>query len=301
MSSKKTKNIGASVKNKLLDISKELNTDFNYIVMHFAQERFLYRLSKSKYVDNFILKGALFLYSSSSKKFRQTKDIDFLGKEIINEENNLKDVIKEISDTKYNDGIFFQNSNVTSEKITEEKEYEGIRIGLPFNLDTIKSVITIDVGFGDVYYKKPKLMNYPTLLEMEYPKIYAYSIETVIAEKLEAIVKLNYQTSRMKDFYDILFIADNFNLKSKDLLISIKKTFLKRNTDINNRKIIYEDEFKNDTIKQKQWNGFLKRIKTDMSDDFNTVINKIESFIEPIFENPEDYISWNKLYRKWKK
>lgn len=301
MSTKKTKNIGASVKNKLLDISRELNIDFNYIVMQFAQERFLYRLSKSKYVDNFILKGALFLYSSSSKKFRQTKDIDFLGKEIINEENNLKDVIKEISDTKYNDGIFFQNSNVTSEKITEEKEYEGIRIGLPFNLDTIKSVITIDIGFGDVYYKKPKLVSYPTLLEMEYPKIYAYSIETVIAEKLEAIVKLNYQTSRMKDFYDILFITDNFNLKSKDLLISIKKTFLKRNTDINNRKIIYEDEFKNDTIKKKQWNGFLKRIKTDMSDDFNTVINKFESFIEPIFENSGDNLSWDKLYRKWKK
>jgi len=301
MSSKKAKNIGASVKSKLLDISRESNTDYNFIVMQFAQERFLYRLSKSKYVDNFILKGALFLFSSSSKKFRQTKDIDFLGKDILNEENNLKDVIKEITDNKYNDGIFFQNSDVTSEKITEGKEYEGIRIGLPFSLDTIKSVITIDIGFGDVYYKKPKLMNYPALLEMEYPKIYAYSIETVIAEKLEAIVKLNFQTSRMKDFYDILFIADNFNLKSKDLLISIKKTFLKRNTDINNRKIIYEDEFKNDTIKQKQWNGFLKRIKTDMSDNFYTAINKFESFIEPIFENPGADLSWNKLYRKWKK
>jgi len=146
-------------------------------------------------------------------------------------------------------------------------------------------------------------MDYPTLLDMEFPKINSYSVETVIAEKFETIVKLNYQTSRMKDFYDIIFIAENYNLQRMDLLNSIEKTFKKRNTSIDNRKIIYEDEYKNDVDKQRQWKGFLNRIKTeksDISDNFKTTVNKLESFIEPIFDNSKSDLSWNKEIWGWK-
>ena len=138
---------------------------------------------------------------------------------------------------------------------------------------------------------------------MEFPKINSYSVETVIAEKFETIVKLNYQTSRMKDFYDIIFIAENYNLQRMDLLNSIEKTFKKRNTSIDNRKIIYEDEYKNDVDKQRQWKGFLNRIKTeksDISDNFKTTVNKLESFIEPIFDNSKSDLSWNKEIWGWK-
>jgi predicted nucleotidyltransferase component of viral defense system len=301
MSAKEIKNIGYSIRIKLLNLSKELKTDYNYVILKYAQERFLYRLSKSEYVENFILKGALLLYSSSLSTFRQTKDIDFLGKEIPNEEDYLKVIFRNILKIENNDGIVFVDEKIKYERIAEEKVYDGIRVSLPFELDTVKSVLTIDVGFGDVLYGHPILMNYPTLLEMESPKINSYSVETIIAEKFEAIVKLNYQTSRMKDFYDIIFIAENYGLKNPGLRISIEKTFLRRKTSLENRSVIYENEFKNDETKQKQWKGFLKRIKSGMNENFSEIINKLEFFIEPLFINSDTELNWNKVNWKWEK
>ena len=299
MSTKIIRNLDVSVKNKLLDISRKSNTDYNYIIIQYAQERFLYRLSKSEYVNNFILKGAVFLFSSSKSKFRQTKDIDFLGKGISNAEDNLKKIVGKISKIKYEDGLAFKSDNIATEIISEEKNYNGVRVSLPFTLDTIQSILSIDVGFGDELYKKAETLDYPTILDMESIKIYAYSIESVIAEKFEAIVKLNFLTSRMKDFYDIIFIAENYKLTKLNLLNSIKMTCETRKTAIDNRKIIYQDDFKNDKEKQKQWKGFLKRIKSEMKDNFKAIINKLEKFIEPIFENSENDSSWNKDKWKW--
>lgn len=301
VSTKIIKNLDASIKNRLLDVSKKSNTDYNYIIIQYAQERFLYRLSKSEYVNNFILKGAVFLFSTGKSMFRQTKDIDFLGEGISNAEDNLKKIIGEISKIKYEDGLVFKSDEITTEIITKEKNYNGIRVSLPFALATIKNILSIDVGFGDELYKKAETLDYPTILDMESPKINAYSVETVIAEKFEAIVKLNFLTSRMKDFYDLIFIAENYELTKSDLLNSIKRTFETRETAISNRKIIYQYEFKNDDEKQKQWKGFLKRIKSEMENNFITIINKLEKFIEPVFENVEDDLSWNKDKWKWEK
>ncbi len=301
MSTKIIKNLDVSIKNRLLDVSKKSNTDYNYIIIQYAQERFLYRLSKSEYVNNFILKGAVFLFSTGKSMFRQTKDIDFLGKGISIAEDNLKKIIGEISKIKYEDGLVFKSDEITTEIITKEKNYNGIRVSLPFALATIKNILSIDVGFGDELYKKAETLDYPTILDMESPKINAYSVETVIAEKFEAIVKLNFLTSRMKDFYDLIFIAENYELTKSDLLNSIKRTFETRETAISNRKIIYQYEFKNDDEKQKQWKGFLKRIKSEMEDNFITIINKLEKFIEPVFGNVEDDLSWNKDKWKWEK
>jgi predicted nucleotidyltransferase component of viral defense system len=301
VSTKIIKNLDVSIKNRLLDVSKKSNTDYNYIIIQYAQERFLYRLSKSEYVNNFILKGAVFLFSTGKSMFRQTKDIDFLGKGISIAEDNLKKIIGEISKIKYEDGLVFKSDEITTEIITKEKNYNGIRVSLPFALATIKNILSIDVGFGDELYKKAETLDYPTILDMESPKINAYSVETVIAEKFEAIVKLNFLTSRMKDFYDLIFIAENYELTKSDLLNSIKRTFETRETAISNRKIIYQYEFKNDDEKQKQWKGFLKRIKSEMEDNFITIINKLEKFIEPVFGNVEDDLSWNKDKWKWEK
>ena len=144
-------------------------------------------------------------------------------------------------------------------------------------------------------------MDYPTILDMESPKINAYSVETVIAEKFEALVKLNYQTSRMKDFYDIIFIAGNYRINSSDLRISIEKTFAQRSTPLKNRSVIFENEFKNDELKQKQFKGFLKRIKSEMKEDFAGAVDQLEAFIEPIFIDSNNKLFWNKVNRKWDK
>ena len=154
MSTKIIKNLDVSIKNRLLDVSKKSNTDYNYIIIQYAQERFLYRLSKSEYVNNFILKGAVFLFSTGKSMFRQTKDIDFLGKGISIAEDNLKKIIGEISKIKYEDGLVFKSDEITTEIITKEKNYNGIRVSLPFALATIKNILSIDVGFGDELYNK---------------------------------------------------------------------------------------------------------------------------------------------------
>ncbi len=300
MSSKDLKNQSYSVRIKLLNLSRKLNVDYNYLVLQYTQERFLFRLSKSKYVNNFILKGALLLYSSGSGIFRPTKDIDFSGYSISNEENNVRNIFAEISGIKHRDGLSFK-PNISLRRIAEANEYKGLRVSLPFVLDTIKSVLTIDVAFGDVSYKKPEFLDYPVLLKMPHPRIKADSIETVIAEKFHAIVKLNFLTSRMKDFYDIIFIAGNYSPEKQTLKISIEKTFKNRNTSVENRSAIYTPEFRNDIKKQKQWEAFLKRIKSDSNDDFNSVIDKINLFIEPVFIPKGGNLQWDKNKWKWNK
>lgn len=136
---------------------------------------------------------------------------------------------------------------------------------------------------------------------MPTPRVKADSIETAIAEKFHAIVKLNFLTSRMKDFYDIIFVAGNYSPEKQALKISIEKTFKNRNTLLEFRSAIYTPEFKNDFQKQKQWKAFLKRIKSDNIDDFNSVIEKIKSFIEPVFETKTGNSQWNKNKWKWTK
>lgn len=298
MSSKEVKNHSYSVRIKLLNLSKKLNVDYNYLVLQYAQERFLYRLSLSEYVNNFILKGALLLYSSGSGMFRPTKDIDFSGRGLSNDEYNIKNVFAEISGIETRDDLSFESMTITSRRIAEANEYKGLRLNLPFKLDTIKSVLTIDVAFGDVSHIKPVFLEYPVLLKMPSPRIKADSIETAVAEKFHAIVKLNFLTSRMKDFYDIAFIAGNYNPEKQSLKISIEKTFKNRNTPLEYRSAIYTPEFRNDSKKQTQWKSFLKRIKSDNAEDFNSVIEKIKSFIEPVFESKIGKFRWNK--NRWK-
>lgn len=304
MTSREIKNPGVSIRSKLLNIARDSGVEYNYIVMRYAQERFLYRLSKSGYAGNLILKGALLLFVSGGAKFRQTKDIDFLGRGISNEENEIKRIIGEISGKTFEDGIEFKGEKLKTETISDLNEYSGVRIKLPFELDTIKSTLTIDIGYGDALYKKPQIISYPVILNMAPPKIRAYPFETVIAEKFEAIVKLNYLTSRMKDFYDIIFIAENFEVSSLDLINSIEKTFFARNTLPEKRKVIYESGYKNDSGRQKQWKAFLNRIKSDeprVPDSFSRVIDIIKLFIEPVFHFGEMNYSWDIDSRRWRK
>lgn len=304
MSAKEIKNTGVSIRNKLLNFAKESGVDYNYVVMRYAQERFLYRLSKSVYSRNFILKGALLLFVSGGTEFRRTKDIDFLGRGISNDENELKRIIREITGTVFPDGIEFKSDKLKSEAIAGLNEYSGVRLKLPYALDTIKTSLTIDVGFGDALYKKPDIINYPVILDTDSPKIRAYAPESVIAEKFEAIVKLNYLTSRMKDFYDIVYISENYELNKNDLVKSIEKTFKERSTSLESRNAIYSEEYKNDTGRQKQWKGFLKRIKSgepDIYGGFDLVIDKIKLFIESAFAlRGRNYI-WDKAVSNWKK
>jgi predicted nucleotidyltransferase component of viral defense system len=282
---KEIKNIASSVRARLINIANESNRDYNALLRLYFQERFLYRLSISRYKSKLILKGALLLMINDMSKFRPTKDIDFLGEAVSNEIVECRKIIEEIASIEVDDGVKFITNNISIERIKEESDYEGVRVHLPYKMDTIKGYFSIDIGFGDKIVDGPFEMEFPVLLDFPAPHIIVYSLESVIAEKFEAIVKLNFLTSRMKDFYDILFIANRTEFNTNILNEALLTTFKNRETNIEDRSLIYDQSFKSDSQKQVQWSSFLTRNKLSSENNFSIVIDKINSFIEPIFLN----------------
>lgn len=206
------KNIAASVKERLRNISTNAGKDFQSVLRQYIQERFLFRLSKSIYVDNFILKGALLFVAHDISRSRPTRDIDFLGSLVPNEKEKIVEIIKEILNVSYDDGLLFDNNNVESEYIVEDEEYYGVRVKFYAYLEHSRERVQIDIGFGDRIIGGPIEINFPTLLDFPAPRLKVYSIESAVAEKFEAIVSLQLETSRMKDFYDILYFVEHYSI-----------------------------------------------------------------------------------------
>ena len=292
------KNVAASVKERLRNIASQTGKEYQSVVRQYVQERFLFRLSKSIYSKNFILKGALLFVAHDISRNRPTRDIDFLGSSISNDINDLKEVIKEILKSEFNDGVVFDANSVEGENIVEDGEYNGIRIKFYSFIENSKERVQLDIGFGDRITSGPIKIEFPTLLDFPPPKIQVYSIETAIAEKFEAIVSLQLLTSRMKDFYDISFFAEHYEFRKDILLKAILTTFNHRSTELEQRKVIYEDKFKAGEQLQKLWVAFLKRNKFLSDNSFTDVVNKIQSFIEPIFKE-ETKPNWNPQKWEW--
>ena len=199
------KDYGKSIRTKLLNVAKKEDVFYQTILTRYFQERLLYRVSQTKYRNNFYLKGGALMYAYEQFAARPTLDIDFLGKNISNEGPSIVAAFKEICSVPYDeDGVVFDTNNITSQNITEFKDYHGIRLSIPVKMDTIAQVMTMDIGFGDVITPQPVELDYPVLLDyLPGVNIMAYSLETVIAEKMHAIVDLADQSSRMKDYYDL--------------------------------------------------------------------------------------------------
>ena len=294
---KEIKNIAASVKERLRNISVQTGKEFQSVLRQYMQERFLFRLSKSVYSDNLILKGALLFIAHNISRSRPTKDIDFLGSSVSNEKDEIAEMIKEILKINCDDGIRFEVNSVESENIVEESDYHGITIKFYAYLENSRERIQLDIGFGDRITGGPIEIDFPTLLDFPSPRLKVYSIESAIAEKFEAIVSLQLQTSRMKDFYDILFFAMNYEFKMSLLKEAIETTFSNRETDLGLRKNIYDKRFKKDEQLQKYWIAFMGRNKLATENSFSKVVELIQSFIEPIFSQ-ENQI-WNPLKFMW--
>jgi len=302
MNKKEIKNIPASVRARLLNIARQKKVSFDTILLQYFQERFLYRLSISEYKDKFILKGGLLFLAYNIPLLRPTRDMDLLGKLIPMDFDNIRRIIRNIINLKEFDGITFMPETVTVEKIKKEQTYEGVKVRFEAELDRAKKILQIDIGFGDRVIPGPVRINFPFLLEQPVPNIMVYSKESAIAEKFEAIVKLGIVNSRMKDFYDILFMASTQSFKSKSLYKAIYTTFKHRDTPLEERKAIFSEEFKKHIEKQKLWTIFLRRDKLTSFDDFSEAVNRIESFLEPICNkevNREVEEIWNNDLWKW--
>ncbi|MFZ1520420.1 MAG: nucleotidyl transferase AbiEii/AbiGii toxin family protein [Ignavibacteriaceae bacterium] len=292
------KNIAASVKERLRNISTQSGREFQSVFSQYVQERFLYRLSESIYSNNLILKGALLFIAHDISRNRPTRDIDFLGSKIPNEIKDLVEVIKEILIIKTEDGLRFDSESVEAENITEDGDYKGVRIKFYVFLENSRERMQLDIGFGDTITAGPVEIEFPTLLDFPAPKLKVYSIETAIAEKFEAIVSLQLQTSRMKDFYDILFFAEHYKFNQEILFKALNTTFDNRSTELALSKNIFEDKFKSNQNFQKLWSAFIERNKLGNDKTFSEVVSQIQSFLQPVFDSKTKN-NWNPKKWEW--
>jgi len=276
-------NISVSVREKLKFKARSDNRPFSELLQYFAMERFLYRLSISKYTDIFILKGALMLQVWKSPHWRPTMDIDMLAK-TSNSETNLANIIKEIIEIPVeNDGIIFNTESLTTKLIKEDADYHGVRIQFQGNLDTAKIYMQIDVGFDDIIYPGKEIQNFPTLLSFPTPLLNVYSRESVIAEKFEAMVKLGNLNSRMKDFYDIWMLSNQFKFDEDKLAEAIRLTFEHRKTILDRNITAFSEPFI--LAKQIQWRAFRIKVgQVDLPINFSEIVQRIENFLRSVID-----------------
>lgn len=277
--------VAASVRQRLKNLATALREDFQSVLTRYALERFLYRLSQSQYGDQFILKGALLFSIWSDEPHRTTRDMDLLGRGD-NTLTHLEQVFRELCQVRVEeDGLEFNSDTVKSQAIKEDQEYEGVRINLSaFLVGTRTRIpVQIDIGFGDAVTPSPLDLEFPTLLDFPAPQVRVYPRETVVAEKFQAMVMLGMANSRLKDFYDLWFLSDNFEFEGKTLCQAIKATFARRRTPLpNSSPLALTPEFAADTAKVTQWNAFLRKAKllTD-GKTFSEVVALLQDFLMP--------------------
>jgi hypothetical protein len=301
---KKPVNISASVLAKLKNIADKDNVDFNFILLRYIQERFLSRLAVSGYVNKFVLKGGFLLLAYNIEKARPTKDIDFLGINFSRNRKELERLVREIAIVGLSDGVRFLPESVRSAVIKENVDYEGIRIRLTAKIGPAKNTIQIDCGFGDIISPHPLQMDYPTLLHKEGVKVLAYSKETIVAEKFEAIVRLTTFNTRMKDFFDIVFLANEFDFDGETLQIAIRNTFARRQTSLNLAKGLLDSDCGDRTHFQRHWDAFRSRTRLTTKEIFNDIFKVIQVFIAPAIEAEMEgkplSLNWDRTANKWR-
>jgi len=295
---KKVKNIAASVHQRLLNKAKESSRPFNELLQYFAIERFIYRLSRSPHADKFILKGALMFTAWYGFASRPTMDIDLLGK-IDNSLEVITDAITDVCLVDVEaDGISFNYETVEAVRITEDAEYEGVRVRVHGSLGRARVSIQIDIGFGDVIVPNPITVSYPTILDFPAPTFKGYTMESTIAEKFQAMVKLGVLNSRMKDFYDIWVLSRTFDFKGKILADAVEKTFEKRNTPVTLDAALFHPSFGKNGDKNVQWKGYIRKTKLiNAPESFEEIMVAVKLFLKPlassIIEQQAFHSNWN--------
>ena len=237
------------------------------------------------------------------KKTRATTDIDLLAQCISNDIEEMKKVFKEIFSIKCDDALRFDLNTLDVIYITEFKEYHGVKVSVLGYLDKTKVPISIDIGFGDIVYPERMKMDFPVLLDMDIPKVYAYSINSVVAEKFEAFVSLGLANSRYKDFYDIYVLANRYNFDGTELMNAIKETFNHRGTSFDDI-VAFEDGFADDETRRIRWNSFVKKKKALVKIGFVETVHLLKILLFPIVEaikkNDLFEQTWSHEKKMWK-
>jgi len=275
-------NPAASVRARLYNLSKLRGAEFQLLLSDFAIERLLYRLGASAHKSRFVLKGAMLFKLWPQESCRASWDLDLLGRGA----NSIAEVVavfKELCGLAVPDGITFDPASVKGEDIKSEDEYNGVRVRLEARLAEARIPVQVDVGFGDTAVPGPRWETYPTLLDHPPPRVLAYCRETVVAEKLDAMLTLGVINSRMKDFYDIYVLASKFAFRGQALAESIRATIERRRTPIpNDIPIALAPGFLAAPERRKQWQAFLRRGRLKAPPDTAVLGEMLRSFLWPV-------------------
>lgn len=277
---KSGRDIGASVRARLLNLAQARGQVFDLLLTRYALERLLYRLSISAYRDRFVLKGAVLVTTWFDDPHRPTRDLDLLGFGESSSEALLR-IWKEICATQLEDGIEFDGDALRTEPIREELEYGGVRLRTTATLAAARIPITVDVGFGDAVEPGIEDVDLPVLLDLPAPHLRAYARETVVAEKFQAMVALGLANSRMKDFYDLWVLSRHHEFDTPRLARAIAATFLRRNTAVPDMlPDAFRPVFFNDERKRQQWAAFVRDLSST-TPSLEEVLADVATFITP--------------------
>lgn len=290
----------ASIHARLKKEAEGQGRPFEELLQYYGIERFLYRLSRSKYMDKFILKGGLLFYGWSIPLRRPTRDVDFRGY-CNNSDESVRQAIKDvIVEPVPDDGIMFDPLTIAVERTQIDADYVGVRAKFTGYLGRTRIPMQIDIGFSDVLATRAEQVDYPTLLsDTKSPRLKGYPRESIVSEKFHAMIRLATLNSRFKDYYDIWLLVENFEFDGRSLQKAIEKTFVKRQTEIPiERPSALTVKFAK--TNQGRWTSFLNKSNLQSRDvnDFAGVVNWIWLFLEyPIRlsqgDKPSKQLHWS--------
>jgi hypothetical protein len=273
-----------SVQSRLVKYAKSLGVDSNLILSRYANERLLYRISRSRHADRFVLKGAMMLMVWLGEMIRPTRDVDLLGFGDLSDAAIAATFAEMVMIDVEPDGVTFDPRSITVDPIRVEDVYGGKRVILLGHLGPARLKVQIDIGIGDAVYPDPQWLDYPSLLDLPRPLLRAYRPETSVAEKLHAMVTLGSKNSRMRDFFDIRALAARESFDGRTIARAIRTTFEKRGVAIPETPLALTPAFADVEGKRDQWNGFLRKNGLPPI-DFEDVIGDVSQFLLPVTRN----------------
>ena len=276
-------NVAASVRARLKNRADDLGLLFDQVLQYYAMERFLFRLSKTRWADALVVKGAAMLRVWDGAVARPTKDIDFSGR-IDSSPQFIESVVRECLEVATEDGIEF-SMQIEVEPITIEDRYPGARAAIRGTLSGARIILQLDIGVADAVVPEPGWVDYPTLLDMEPPHILAYRPSTAVAEKFQTMVEKGLLNSRVKDYYDIWMLAETVEFDGTELRDAIRATFDQRETGIPyEQPNVLGDEFSSQGATRAQWDAFAGNMRVsgiEVPGDFGVVVQRVSSFLMP--------------------
>ncbi len=277
-------NVGASVRARLQNYSRERKVEFQRVLSDFAIERWLYRLGASRHAERFVLKGAMLFRLWSEDRRRATWDLDLLGRDA-SDVTGVMAVVEEVCALSSNDGIAFDVASIRGERIRAAEGFAGVRVRLEARLAGARIPMQIDVGFGNAVTPAPRRETYPTVLDHEAPTVLAYPREAVVAEKLEAMISLGVTNSRMKDFYDMYVLSASFAFDGPVLADAIRATFERRSNHVpGDQPFVLTDEFLGAPERQMMWKAFLRRGRLTGPQNAADLSKALREFLVPVIK-----------------